>query len=61
MTAHIKMFKKIDCTQLGKLGDGQGGMRVSDYGRRAVRLTKTVPRLISCLLKIQFFHSGALK
>lgn len=40
MTAHFKMFKKIECTPLGKLGDRQGGMRISDYRRRSVRLTK---------------------
>lgn len=40
MTAHFKMFKKIECTPFGKLGDRQGGMRISDYRRRSVRLTK---------------------
>lgn len=28
MTAHFKMFKKIVCTPLGKLGDRQGGMHL---------------------------------
>lgn len=37
MTAHFKMFKKIECTSLGKLGDRQ--MRISDY-RRSLRFTK---------------------
>lgn len=41
MTAHFKMFKKIECTPLGKLGDRQRGMRISDYRRRSIRLTKT--------------------
>lgn len=52
MTAHFKMFKKIKRTSFGKLGEGQGGMRVSDYRRRKIRVTKKVPRLTSCLLKI---------
>lgn len=40
MTAHFKMFKKIECTPLGKPGDREGGMRISDYRRRSIRLTK---------------------
>lgn len=40
MTAHFKMFKKIEYTPLGKLWDRQGGLRISDYRRRSVRLTK---------------------
>lgn len=40
MTARFKMFKKIECTPLGKLGDRQGGMKVSDYRRKAIRLTR---------------------
>lgn len=40
MTAHFKMFKKIECNSLGNPGDRQGGMRISDYSRRSVRLTK---------------------
>lgn len=31
MTAHSKMFKKIEYTRIGKLGNGQGVTRVSDY------------------------------
>lgn len=28
MTAHFKMFKKIECIPLGKLGDRQGGIQL---------------------------------
>lgn len=38
MTAHFKMFKKIECTSLEKLGDRQ--IRISDYRRRSLRFTK---------------------